>query len=66
AAGLWSGDGVSEPSRSEGRMIGRRVWLLCPQSDSPGRAKQKTSTTLRQSGTDTRKTNTELPVRYQD
>ena len=25
AAGLWNGDGVSEPSRSEGRMIGRTV-----------------------------------------
>jgi hypothetical protein len=24
-AGLWSGDGVSEPWRSQGRMIGRRV-----------------------------------------
>ena len=30
AAGLWSGDGVSEPSRSEGRMKGRRFWLLLP------------------------------------
>ncbi|WAJ38569.1 hypothetical protein OU800_04855 [Pseudomonas sp. GOM7] len=29
-AGLWSGDGVSEPSRSEGRMKGRRFWLLLP------------------------------------
>jgi hypothetical protein len=25
AAGLWSGDGVSEPWRSQGRMKGRRV-----------------------------------------
>jgi hypothetical protein len=24
-AGLWSGDGVSEPWRSQGRMTGRRV-----------------------------------------
>ncbi len=48
AAGLWNGDGVSEPSRSEGRMIGRRVWLLCPQSDSPGRAKPETSAKTRQ------------------
>ena len=25
AASLWNGDGVSEPSRREGRMNGRRV-----------------------------------------
>ncbi len=30
AAGLWSGDGVSEPSRSEGRMTGRKVLVTLP------------------------------------
>jgi hypothetical protein len=31
AACLWNGDGVSEPWRSQGRMNGRRFWLLLPQ-----------------------------------
>ena len=67
AAGLWSGDGVSEPSRSEGRMIGRRVLVtFARKSDSPGRAKQKTSAKTRQFGTGIRTTNTKSPVRYQD
>jgi hypothetical protein len=30
AAGLWSGDGVSEPWRSQGRMNGRRVLVTLP------------------------------------
>ncbi len=56
AAGLWNGDGVSEPRRSRGRMIGRRVLVtFARKSDSPGRAKPKTSTKTRQSGKDTRK-----------
>ncbi|MGP0171558.1 hypothetical protein ACSVIJ_06690, partial [Pseudomonas sp. NCHU5208] len=42
AAGLWSDDGVSEPWRSQGRMIGRRVLVtFARKSDSPGRAKPK-------------------------
>ncbi len=30
AAGLWNGDGVSEPWRSQGRMIGRKVLVTLP------------------------------------
>ncbi len=30
AAGLWNGDGVSEPSRSEGRMNGRKGLVTLP------------------------------------
>ena len=59
---LWSGDGVNEPSRSEGRMNGRRVLVtfvgpaIRGKSHSPGRAKPKTSAEARQSGTDTQTT----------
>jgi hypothetical protein len=53
-AGLWSGDGVSEPWRSQGRMNGRRVLVtFARKSYSPGRAKTKASAKSRQSGTDT-------------
>ena len=37
---------------------------FCPKSDSPGKAKPKTSAETRQSGTNTRTINTFLPVRY--
>ncbi len=30
AAGLWNGDGVSEPWRSEGRMNGRKGLVTLP------------------------------------
>ncbi len=44
AAGLWNGDGVSEPRRSRGRMIGRGVLVtFARKSDSPDRAKPETS-----------------------
>ena len=44
AAGLWSGDGVSEPWRSQGRMNGRRVLVtFACKSNSPGKAKRDLS-----------------------
>jgi hypothetical protein len=36
-AGLWSGDGVNEPSRSEGRMNGRRVLVTFARQKSLAR-----------------------------
>ena len=48
AAGLWNGDGVSEPRRSRGRMIGRRVLVtFARKSDSPDRAKREMSANRR-------------------
>ena len=41
-AGLWNDDGVSEPWRSQGRMKGRRFWLLLPAKVTrPGGRNQK-------------------------
>jgi hypothetical protein len=43
AAGLWNEDGVSEPSRSEGRMIGRTVLVTFAKTKvtRPGGRNQK-------------------------
>ena len=69
AAGLWNGDGVSEPRRSRGRMIGRRVLVtFALKSDSPDRAKREMSANRRKQ-LERRKhprTHTNLPVRRQD
>ena len=41
-AGLWNGDGVSEPSRSEGRMNGRKGLVTLPAKVTrPGGRNQK-------------------------
>jgi hypothetical protein len=37
AAGLWNGDGVSEPWRSQGRMNGRRVLVTFARQKSLAR-----------------------------